>query len=54
MGGNPVWEKKSISKFLRIEEKYDSIDTWKMRNPSSVRFRFMKNHFSGFIQRRLD
>ena len=54
-GENPILKKKSISKVLRITaEKYDLMDIWRVRNPSSTRFTFRKNHFSGFIQRRLD
>ena len=53
MDGNPVLKKKSISKVLQVTEKYDLIDNWRVRNPSSTRFTFRKNHFSGFIQRRL-
>ena len=53
-GGNPVLKKKSISKVLQIIEKYDLIDIWRVRNSSSTRFTFRKNHFSGFMQRRLD
>ena len=52
-GGNPVLKKKSISKVLQITEKYDLIDIWRVRNPSFTRFTFRKNHFSGFIHRRL-
>ena len=47
-------KKKSISKVLQITEKHDLIDIWRVRNPSSTRFTFRKNHFSGFIQRQLD
>ena len=54
MGGNPVLKKKSISKVLHITEKYDLTDIWRVRNPSTKGFTFRKNHFSGFIQRRLD
>ena len=53
MGGNPVLKKKSIAKVLQITEKYDLIDIWRVRNLSSTRFTFRKNHFSGFIQKRL-
>ena len=47
-------KKKSISKVLQITEKYDLIDIWRVTNPSSTRFTFRKNHFSGFIKRQLD
>ena len=53
-GGNSVLKKKSISKVLQITEKYDLIDIWRVTNPSSTRFTFRKNHFSGFIKRQLD
>ena len=53
MGGNPVLKKKSIAKVLQITEKYDLIDIWRVRNPSFTSFTFRKNHFSGFIHRRL-
>ena len=49
-GGKSV----SISKILQITEKYDLIDIWRVRNLSSTRFTFRKNHFSGFMQRQLD
>ena len=34
--GNPVLKKKSTSKVLQITEKYDLIDIWRVRNPSST------------------
>ena len=52
-GGKPVPNKKPVSKVLQITEKYDLVDIWRVRNPSSARFTFRKSHFSGFIQRRL-
>ena len=61
MGGNPVLKKKSISKVLQITTKYDLVDNWRVRNPLSTTFinlyplfTFRKNHFSGFIKRRLE
>ena len=30
------------------------VDIWRNRNPKSKNYTFRKNHFSGFIQRRLD
>ena len=53
-GGNPSSKNKSISKVLQICEKFDLSDFWRIRNPLCKRFTFRKNHFSGFIQRRLD
>ena len=53
-GGCPTLKKKSISKILQLLEQNNLVDIWRIRNPSSKRFTFRKNHFSGFIQRRLD
>ena len=53
-GGNPSLKNKSISKVLQICEKFDLSDIWRIRNPLCKRFTFRKNHFSGFLQRRLD
>ena len=53
-GGTPTLKKKSISKFLQFTGKHNLVDIWRIRNPNSKRFTFRKNHFSGFIQRRLD
>ena len=47
-------KKKSVSKLIQLLEKYDLIDIWRIRNPFSKRYTFRKNHFSGYIQRRLD
>ena len=53
-GGSPTLKKRSISKLLQILEQYNLVDIWRIRNALSKRFTFRKNHFSGFIQRRLD
>ena len=53
-GGTPTLKKKSISNFLQLTGKHDLVDIWRIRNPNSNRFTFRQNHFSGFIQRRLD
>ena len=52
--GNPTLKKKSISKILQLIEQHNLIDIWRIRNPILKRYTFRKNHFSGFIQRRLD
>ena len=49
LDGNPVLEKKSISRVLQITKKKSCIDVQRVRNPSFTRFSFTKNHFSGFI-----
>ena len=53
-GGNPALKKKSVSKLIQLLEKYDLIDIWRIRNPFSKHYTFRKNHFSGYIQRRVD
>ena len=53
-GGSPTLKKKSISNFLQFVGKHNLIDIWRIRNPKSKRFTFRQNHFSGFLQRRLD
>ena len=50
---NPLW-KKSISNLLQICEQNNLVDIWRIRNPYLQRYTFRKNHFSGFIQSRLD
>ena len=52
--GSPTLKKKSISKVLQLTEKYNLVDIWRIRNPTSNRFTFRQNHSSGLIQRRLD
>ena len=53
-GGSPTLKKKSISNFLQFVGKHNLLDIWRIRNPKSKRFTFRQNHFSGFLQRRLD
>ena len=53
-GGMPSLKKKSVSKIIQFLEKYNLSDIWRIRNPTSNRYTYRKNHFSGYIQRRLD
>ena len=53
-GGNPALKKKSVSKLIQLLEKYNLIDIWRIRNPFSKRYTFRKNHFSVYMQIRLD
>ena len=53
-GGKPALKKKSISKLLQIFEQNNLVDIWRIRKPNLKRYTFRKNHFSGFIQRRLN
>lgn len=53
-GGNPSLKKKSLTKLSEIIEKLNLCDIWRLRNPKTKRYTFRQNHYSGFIQRRLD
>ena len=46
--------KSALKKLVQIFEQNNLVDIWRIRNPSLKRYTFRKNHFSGFIQRRLD
>ena len=52
---NPHWKKKkSILKLEYIFEQSNIVDIWRSSNPVLKRYTFRKNHFSRFIQCRLD
>ena len=53
-GGKPVLKKKSIAKMIGLLENFDLCDIWRIRNLKKKRYTFRLNHFSGYIQRRLD
>ena len=53
-GGKPVLKKQSIAKMVELLENFDLCDIWRIRNLKKRRFTFRQNHFSGYIQRRLD
>ena len=53
-GGNPSFKKKTYAKIVELIETFELCDIWRIRNPKTKRFTFRQNHFSGFIQRRLD
>ena len=53
-GGNPQTKKQSIASFLKIKGKWDLTDIWRIRNPTRKKYTFRQNHFSGYLQRRLD
>ena len=46
--------KSALKKLVKIFEQNNLVDIWRIRNPSLKRCTFGKNHFSGFIQSRLD
>ena len=39
---------------MQIFEENNFVDIWRIRNPNLKRYTFRKNHFSRFIQSRLD
>ena len=53
-GGNPSFKQKSVAKLIEIIETFNLCDIWRIRNPKTKRFTFRQQHFSSFIQRRLD
>ena len=53
-GGNPSFKQKSFAKLIEIIETFNLCDIWRIRNPKTKRFTFRQQHWSGFIQRRLD
>ena len=53
-GGKPTIKKQTIAKLIEILETFGLCDIWRIRNPNLRRFSFRQNHFSGYIQRRLD
>ena len=52
--GKPKLKKKSIAKFIKLKEKFDLCDVWRIRNPKTKRYTFRQKHVSGLIQRHLD
>ena len=53
-GGNPHTKQQSIANFLKLKDKFDLTDIWRIRNKISKKYTFRQNHFSGHLQRRLD
>ena len=53
-GGSPLLKKRSVSELIKIKEKLDLCDIWRVRNPKKINYTFRQQHFSGLIQRRLD
>ena len=53
-GGNPLLQKHSLSEIIRLNEKFDLCDVWRVRNHHKKLFTFRQKHFTSIIQRRLD
>ena len=43
-----------MAKLIELKEKYTLTDIWRIVDPYVKRYILRQNHFSGFIQRRLD
>ena len=53
-GENAKLKTRTVGKSLELKDKFDLCDIWKIKHPKTKTFTFTQNHFSGFIQRRLD
>ena len=53
-GGNPTFKKQSIARFISIKEHFDLVDIWRIKNPAKKRYTFGQQHYTGYLQRRLD
>ena len=54
IGGNPQTKLKSLAAFLKIKEKYDLCDIWRIKHKKEKKYTFRQRHYSGYLQRRLD
>ena len=48
-GGKSTLKNKYITKFIKLKEKFDLCDIWKIRNPKTRRYTFRQKHVSGLI-----
>ena len=54
VGGNPKTKVQSIASFLKIKEKYNLVDIWRIQHPKEKRYTFRQNRITGKLKRRLD
>ena len=54
IGGNPQTKLQSLAAFLKIKEKYDLCDIWRIKHKNEKKYTFRQRHYSGYLQRRLD
>jgi exonuclease III len=54
IGGNPKTKVQSIARFIKLKEKYELCDIWRLQHPKEKRYTFRQNHASGKLQTRLD
>ena len=50
--GNSKIKTRTISKFFKLKDKFDSCDIWRIRLPKTKTFSFKQKYFSGFIHSR--
>ena len=53
-GGNPKTKIQSIASFIKIKEKLNLVDIWRIQHPRLKRYTFRQNRNTGKLQRRLD
>ena len=54
VGGNPQTKLQSLAAFLKLKEKYDLCDIWRIKHKKEKKYTFRQRHYSGYLQRRLD
>ena len=53
-GGKPILKRHTLAKTIQIKGSLNLFDIWRIRNPKTKRFTFLKHHATGFIKRRFD
>ena len=53
-GGNPRTKLQSIASFIKIKEKFDLCDIWRVQHPTEKRYTFRQNRNTGKLQTRID
>ena len=53
-GGSPMQKRRSLSKIIGIKDWLDVCDMWRIRNPKLKHFTFRQQHYSGYMQGRLE
>ena len=53
-GGNPRTKLQSLASFIKIKEKFDLCDIWRVQHPTEKRFTFRQNRNTGKLQSRID
>ena len=50
--GNDKIKTRTVSKFFKLKDKFDSCGIWKIRLPKTKTLSFKQKYFSGFIHSR--